>query len=212
MKSKTLMRILFISLIIRTSCIGCLAAYADDVRIGITAGWFEKFYFYNERITNNFVHEHYDSLELTALLDWRYVRVGLGYSKNILAYVHDNGVNNNHYTDYSISFINGSVLGKYPFTFYNDLLSIWPAAGLEYDYNIEYKKGGQDLSERYNELNDIYFLAGTGVDYTITEAVSLTSMMLVAYNLTPRVGDDATIGKNFKGASARIRFGCLFAL
>ncbi len=181
--------------------------HATEVKIGIETGWLEKFYFYDSLETGKFTHEHYDNIEGALFIDLEYFRGSIGYSKHVLRYVFDNGNQEMLYSDYNISFINFMALAKYPFKFYDDKLQLWPAIGLEYDHNIKYEKNGEDLTKRYNELDDLYLQAGAGMDVNILPRVALTGTFLTGLNLTPRVGSGSGIGSDFAGLNCRFLFG-----
>ena len=205
------MLIVFILIFLCTAVSGS-PAYSLETRAGLSAGWLETFYFYDEKGTDNFVHEHFDSVEATALVDWRYLRLGIGYSRHVLSYIVDNTQEEKKFGDYNISFLNFSATAKYSFSFFEGKLLLWPGIGLEYDYNLTYKKNGADLSGRYNELNDLYLTAGAGIDYAVLDGVWLTAMLLAGWNVTPRVGDHADVGHNFSGMNIRAHLGFLMRI
>lgn len=127
-----------------------------------------------------------NNLNFGAFFDIKYARIEIGYKTTVGKETEKLKVGDTtdsiHY-GVSRSFISANLLGKYPF----DLgpVKLWPAIGLGYDINLTNKKTGINVKDQY-EINDLFILAGTGMDIKITEKVFFTPSVIFGYNLTPK--------------------------
>lgn len=145
------------------------------------------------------------SLGFGAFFDIKYLRIALGYSTVIgdtklkadLNY-DDYGitVSDSSNKKFDMSFLNLSLLAKYPFEL--GIVKLWPAAGIGYDLNLTAKDDGEDIKSD-SALSDFFILAGLGADIRVTEKVFISPSLIYGYNLTPNMDKEKTSGVSWYG-------------
>jgi opacity protein-like surface antigen len=138
--------------------------------------------------------------------DAQYVRVGLAYSMlagDATAGGSYDGEEADEVTidnsKVSTTYINLSLLGKYPVTV-SEGLNLWPALGIGYDYFLGTKYDGEEVELADGATpSDLFVLLGAGLDYAVSETVSLTASAVFGYNLTANPMDEDIDGVEFSG-------------
>jgi hypothetical protein len=140
----------------------------------------------------------YIFLDVGVYVDATYVRIAVDYLMNISesgkaeglsAYGYPEGDLTFH-DDYAISYLNLSILGKYPINL--GMMTIWPAAGVRYAICVNLDENGDgenDLDDGGYDMNDFYIIGGVGIDVSLGP-VMLSPCALFGWNLTPNISED----------------------
>lgn len=129
-------------------------------------------------------------MRIGGFADFRYLRFDIGYSMSL---------GNTAYIDYTYStnavvvlsnsnnqsFITFGVLAKYPFAV-NKKISIWPAAGLEYQFCLfSMENNTNSLTNFHDNRNDLFLKIGCGADIELFQHVYFVPSLLFALDLFP---------------------------
>lgn len=124
-------------------------------------------------------------------VDATYVRFSMFFSF-FLGGIQTDDSGTHDLSDAVISFLNLSLLGKYPFDLGD--FKIWPAAGLQYTYCIDFEIPDIGTNPPTEEgFRDLHVIIGVGLDFE-TGNIIISPHLLVAYNLMPYMVDDPPSG------------------
>ncbi|MBN1698273.1 MAG: hypothetical protein JW881_12235 [Spirochaetales bacterium] len=139
----------------------------------------------------------YESLQLLhdivagAYFDAEFVRIDIDWSMMLAGGWFMDGDEIDPYTDNFISFINATLLLKYPISLGG--VKLWPAFGARYAFCIGYTLDGDNYLESDDtQLNDIYMCGGLGLDIP-AGPLAITPFVLFHYNITPNPEKDIAI-------------------
>jgi hypothetical protein len=129
---------------------------------------------------SDFLHK----LSIGGFFDAEYVRGVIDYSFLLGGSFTRNG-GTTPISNGSVSYIDISVYGKYPFQI--DPIYLWPALGLRYSLCASYSLNGTNelLQTSGADFNDLYVIAGAGMDWNFYDQFSLTPTVLLLLNVTP---------------------------
>jgi len=148
-----------------------------------------------------------NTLAIGAFLDFTYLRLGFAYNMTLggLKYL---GVT---MSDYSMTFLNLDLVGKYPFAI-GPKASIWPAIGFLYSIALSLTYQGEEVSgadQFKKDMTDLYLKLGVGADFDVSENIVLTPSIFYGINLSP--GPNETIsGITYSGSIFQINLGVGF--
>jgi hypothetical protein len=166
-----------------------LGAQEITISAGGNMGYLLNFIFQN--FSSNDISTTTQNLGFGPYLDLTYARLGIDYNMIVAATNHDSS-GAHELKDFSISFLNFYLLGKYPFTLGN--FKIWPALGIQYAYCLEFQvpnAGGNPTTAA--DLSDFYLLGGAGFDFTFDNIV-ISPYLIFCYNLMPQTIKDPPSG------------------
>jgi hypothetical protein len=113
------------------------------------------------------------------------------------------------FEDYRISYLHTVAVGKLPFELVERTWTLWPALGLQFDYNLRYEYDGVKQGDVNHEPHDVYALGGVGTDYLLGSTL-LTESLLAGYGSTPSLG--SSVSEDASGLKASVAIGVLFGL
>jgi hypothetical protein len=114
--------------------------------------------------------------------DATYVRLQIDYEMSVAGETY-NGSSSLGFTNTRFSYLNFTLLGKYPINLLP--LKLWPALGIRYALALSYLLEGVDLLSASNQaLSDWYIVVGGGADINLGGHFFLTIESLYARNLT----------------------------
>lgn len=172
------------------------SVYSLDVKAGLALGMSPMNS--TRSYTNVFIlgdystAQDYNQMSVGAFFDMTYLRVDLGYAFSAGEFVTStydeagNKTDSDYEADFSASYLNIALIGKYPFKLVN-WLSVWPALGLEYSVNLYYgtKTENNNTDAFYAGLSDFYLKGGIGADIMMARNVYLVPVFMFSWNLTP---------------------------
>ncbi len=198
-----------LSLIIAVSAV---SSHAVDMMAGGTVGIMEVDYRKNENGGKTL--ESFDCVAATALFDAEYLRFGAGISRNYSP-MHKKDRETGHRSSAGgYTYVNGilSAVGKYPFSFMDGSLKLWPCAGFRYLHTLRYTKDGRNLKDDNNRLYDLYAAGGIGADYFFTKSFAITVSIDAGYNLTPSPSTHTPSGSSYMGYALSANIGVMTRL
>ena len=120
----------------------------------------------------------FDATYLVAKLQYA---TQLGKSNVTIKTTNPAGIPDSTYdADNQLSFLELSLAGKYPIVLALGI-TIFPLLGLEYDLNLT---ANNMSAEQKTDLNDLYILAGLGVDIHVTPTVYFRPQLTYGFNTT----------------------------
>jgi hypothetical protein len=130
----------------------------------------------------------YNSINMSVMADFTYIRLNAGYQKSVGRYHTTSNLedfSNADSTTLYYSFLTFYAVAKYPVDIAGKhVLYLWPASGFEYDFNLTAKLSGKTVPRK--RLNDFYFLVGLGMDYYVSSRIAITFSPFYGLNLTPK--------------------------
>jgi opacity protein-like surface antigen len=128
----------------------------------------------NIGIANVNVTMPYNAFGVYGFFDATYVEVSasLGFGSG------DSKSNSPYFSSSSYSFtgLSFGLLGKYPINI-NDKITLFPAAGIEYQAVLSLKVDGEKLDDA-GDLSHLWFKFGGGLDYNLTDSLYLRGTLL----------------------------------
>lgn len=188
------------------------SSHAVDLMAGGTIGIMEVDYRKNENGGKTL--ESFDCAAVTALFDTEYARFGAGISRNYSPMHKKDRETGRRSSESGYTYVNGilSAVGKYPFSFMDGSLKLWPFAGFRYLHVLRYTKDGRNLKDDNNRLYDLYATGGVGADYFITKSLAITVSIDAGYNLTPTPSSHAPRGSSYMGYALSANVGVMTRL
>lgn len=186
-------RLLFCSVLL----VVCVTVFAQiDVSAGAHAGYLyaDFTYKYKEDADNYLVFSQVDNvLGFGAFVDATYVRLNAEYAmslnatqKTVLCVAGSKSESSADSPDgYSMHLLNVFLLGKYPIAL--GPVTIWPTAGALYSMLLSWDNNGDGVDDDLSTVarNDVYVVAGCGIDFPITQQIFLTGSALFNWDLMP---------------------------
>ncbi|MCL2266258.1 MAG: hypothetical protein FWC17_00665 [Treponema sp.] len=147
---------------------------------------------------------------LAAFFDFTYIEASVSlmfgalytdYTSNVPAFP-------SYKEDYEIQSMNLSAVLKYPISLFN-IISIFPAAGVEYQMVTSMKKGNTSFSDA-GDLNSLWFKFGAGLDFNIIPSMFIRGAFYYGIRMPNKFENDlkllADIAALFSNGSSSENF------
>jgi hypothetical protein len=158
------------------------AVFAQSFGVGVKGG--TGFYNINKNQSGIDTGWNATTLFFGVFADATYARLQIDYEMSVGGQTYMTGFSPVSFTDTRFSYLNFTLLGKYPINLMP--LKLWPALGIRHALALSYIFEGADLLSAADQaLCDWYLVVGVGADIGLGGGgFFLTIESLYAYNLT----------------------------
>jgi hypothetical protein len=134
-------------------------------------------------VSGNKLYTHYIGGGVFAFVDATFVEAALGFSGGAAPYTYISSTDDGSFTALDIS-----LLGKWPFNF--GTFTVFPLLGIDYQIFLSENNaaGASYINTDYN--NSLWFKAGVGVDYVLTEILYIRGEVLYGVRLSNKYEED----------------------